>query len=203
MPRVAVNDQIPTSHEITELLQAWSQGDSEALAKLIPLVDRELKKIARAYMRKERPGHILQTTALVDEALIRLIRAEKINWDNRKQFYALIARRMRQILVEYARKQITKGGTRVEQVDVTEADKVTDKASEELLLLHEALLKLATLDARKANVVEHRYFGGFTFGEIAKLLGVSKATVEREWNLARAWLRREIYDGDTLESSEV
>ena len=190
------------THEITELLQAWSQGDSEALAKLIPLVDRELKKIARAYMRKERPGHILQTTALVDEALIRLIRAEKINWDNRKQFYALIARRMRQILVEYARKQITKGGTRVEQVDVTEADKLTDKASEELLLLHEALLKLATLDARKANVVEHRYFGGFTFGEIAKLLGVSKATVEREWNLARAWLRREIYDGDALESSE-
>lgn len=198
-----MNDHIPNSHEITELLQAWSQGNSEALAKLIPLVDRELKKIARAYMRKERPGHILQTTALVDEALIRLIRAEKINWDNRKQFYALIARRMRQILVEYARKQITKGGTRVEQVDVTEADKLTDKASEELLLLHEALLKLTTLDARKANVVEHRYFGGFTFDEIAKLLRVSKATVEREWNLARAWLRREIYDGDTLESSEV
>jgi len=191
------------THEITELLQAWSQGDSEALAKLIPLVDRELKKIARAYMRKERPGHILQTTALVDEALIRLIRAEKINWDNRKQFYALIARRMRQILVEYARKQITKGGTRVAQVDVTEADKLTDQASEELLRLNQALMKLETLDARKANVVEHHYFGGFTFGEIAKLLGVSKSTVEREWNLARAWLRREIDGSDALESSEV
>ena len=189
------------THEITELLQAWSQGDSEALAKLIPLVDRELKKIARAYMRKERPGHILQTTALVDEALIRLIRAEKINWDNRKQFYALIARRMRQVLVDYARKQITKGGTRVAQVDVTEADKLTDKASEELLRLHQALTKLATLDARKANVVEQRYFGGFTFGEIAKLLGVSKSTVEREWNLARAWLKREIY-GDPSGSSD-
>lgn len=203
LPRVAVNDQIPNSHEITELLQAWSQGDSEALDKLIPLVDRELKKIAHAYMRKERPGHILQTTALVDEALIRLIRAENIKWDNRKQFYALIARRMRQVLVEYARKQITKGGTRVAQVDITEADKLTDKASEELLLLHEALMKLAALDARKANVVEHRYFGGFTFEEIAKLLGVSKATVEREWNLARAWLRREIYGDDALESSEA
>jgi RNA polymerase sigma factor (TIGR02999 family) len=189
------------THQITELLQAWSRGDAEALARLMPLVDRELKKIAHAYMRKERPGHVLQTTALVDEALIKLIRAEKINWDNRKQFYALIAHRMRQVLVDYARKQITKGGTRVAQVDITEADKLTDKASEELLRLHQALTKLATLDARKASVVEHRYFGGFTFPEIAKLLGASKATVEREWNLARAWLRREI-DGDASESTE-
>ncbi|HEX5702281.1 MAG TPA: ECF-type sigma factor [Pyrinomonadaceae bacterium] len=187
-----MKDQTLNSHEITKLLQAWSQGDSEALAKLIPLVDRELKKIAHAYMRKERPGHILQTTALVDEALIRLIRADKINWDNRKHFYALIARRMRQVLVEYARKQITRGGTRVAQVEITEADKLTDKASEELLLLHEALMKLATFDARKATVVEQRYFGGFTFGEIAKLMGVSKTTVEREWNFARSWLKNEI-----------
>jgi len=191
------------AHEITELLQAWSKGDRQALAKLIPLVDRELKKIAHAYMRKERRGHILQTTALVDEALIRLIRAEKINWDNRKQFYALIARRMRQVLIDYARKQITKGGTRVAKVDVTEADRLTDKASEELLRLHQALMKLATLDARKADIVEKRYFGGFTFGEIAKFLGVSKSSVEREWNLARAWLRREINGSDALESSEV
>lgn len=190
------------THQITELLQAWSRGDSEALAKLMPLVDRELKKIAHAYMRKERPGHVLQTTALVDEALIKLIRAEKINWDNRKQFYALIARRMRQVLVDYARKQITKGGTRVAQVNVTEADKLTDKASEELLRLHQALTKLANFDARKANVVEHRYFGGFTFAEIAKLLEVSKATVEREWSLARVWLKREINGGDGSESKE-
>jgi|GEM_PF-373413 len=184
------------THEITELLQAWRQGDSEALAKLIPLVDRELKKMAHAYMRKERPGHILQTTALVDEALIRLIRAEKINWDNRKQFYALIARRMRQVMVEDARKLITKGGTRVAQVDVTEADNLTVEASKELLRLHQALTKLTTLDARKANVIELRYFGGFTFDEIAKLLEVSKSTVEREWKFARTWLRREIDGGD-------
>jgi RNA polymerase sigma-70 factor (ECF subfamily) len=200
LPPLVREDQMPNAHEITELLQAWSRGDTDALARLIPLVDRELKKIAHAYMRKERPGHILQTTALVDEALIRLIRAEKINWDNRKQFYALIARRMRQILVDYARKQITKDGTRVAQVDVTEADQLTDKASEELLCLHQALTKLETLDTRKAKIVEQRYFGGFTFAEIAKLLGVSKATVERDWNFARQWLRCEIY-GETLESN--
>lgn len=197
-----MKDQIANTHEITELLQAWSRGDAEALGKLIPLVDRELKKIAHAYMRKERPGHILQTTALVDEALIRLIRAEKINWDNRKHFYALIAQRMRQVLVDYARKQITKGGTRVAQVGVSEADKLPAKASEELLDLHQALTKLATLDARKAKIVEQHYFGGFTFAEIAKVLGVSKSTVEREWRFARSWLMSEIKDGESLKSSE-
>ena len=197
-----MKDQIANTHEITELLQAWSRGDAEALGKLIPLVDRELKKIAHAYMRKERPGHILQTTALVDEALIRLIRADKINWDNRKHFYALIAQRMRQVLVDYARKQITKGGTRVAQIGVSEADKLTAKASEELLDLHQALTKLATLDARKAKIVEQHYFGGFTFAEIAKVLGVSKSTVEREWRFARSWLMSEIKDGESLKSSE-
>ena len=160
-----MNDQIANSHEITELLQAWSRGDSEALAKLIPLADGELRKIAHSYMRKERPGHILQTTALVDEALMRLLRAEKISWENRKQFYGLIAYRMRQILVDCAREQITKGGTRMAQVGVSEADHLTKQTSEELLRLDQALLKLATLDERKAKVVEQRYFGGFTFSE--------------------------------------
>src|SRR6185503_7407716 len=161
---------MPNTHEITELLQAWSRGNSEALDKLIPLVDLELKKIAHAYMRKERPEHILQTTALVDEALLRFIRAEKIDWDNRKHFYALVAYRMRQILVEYARKQITAGGTRIAQVNVSEADKLTVRASEQLLQLHQALTKLATHDARKAKVVELRYFGNYTFDEIAEML---------------------------------
>lgn len=192
---------MPNTHEITELLQAWSKGDSDALDKLIPLVDQELKKIAHAYIRKERPGHILQTTALVDEALLRLIRAEKINWDNRKQFYGLIAYRMRQILVDYARRQITAGGTRIAQVGVSEADKLTVKASEEVLRLHEALTHLATFDVRKASVVELRYFGGYTYEEIAKILDVSKPTAERDWHFARKWLRCEI-DGDAaLKSS--
>ena len=193
---------MPQTHQITDLLKAWSEGDSEALAKLIPLVDRELKRIAHAYIRKERPGHILQTTALVDEALMRLIRAEKINWNSRKQFYALIAHRMRQILVDHARTQITGGGTRIAQVGVSDADQLTDKASEELLRLHEALTKLAKRDARKENVVELRYFGGYTFDEVAEILEVSKATVERDWNFAREWLKCEIYGDETLKSSE-
>jgi len=193
---------MPNTHEITELLKAWSRGDSEALDKLIPLVDLELKKIAHAYMRKERPEHILQTTALVDEALLRFIRAEKIDWDNRKHFYALIAYRMRQILVEYARKQITAGGTRIAQVNVSEADKLTVKASEELLQLHRALTKLATRDARKAKVVELRYFGGYTFDEIAEMLGIAKPTAERDWQFARKWLKCEIDSDETVKNSE-
>ena len=193
---------MPNTHEITELLQAWSLGDAEALDKLIPLVDQELKKIAHAYMRKERPEHILQTTALVDEALLRLIRTEKINWDNRKQFYGLIAYRMRQILVDYARRLITGGGTRIAQVGVSEADKLTVKASEELLELHLALTKLATRDARKAKVVELRHFGGYTLDEIAEMLEVSKATVERDWKFARSWLGSEMSGLDSLKNSE-
>jgi RNA polymerase sigma-70 factor (ECF subfamily) len=194
---------MPHAHEITELLQAWSRGDADALAKLIPLVDRELKKIAHAYMRKERPGHILQTTALVDEALIKLIREEKIDWNSRKHFYALTARRMRQVLVDHARKQITKSGTRVAHVAISEAQALTNKASEELLDLHRALTKLEIKDERKAKIVEQHHFGGFTFGEIAKMLGVSKSAVEREWNLARAWLSREIKGVETLRNGET
>jgi|SRR5215831_6769384 len=184
---------MPHTHEITELLQAWSNGDAEALNRLIPLVDYELKKVARAHLRRERPGHILQTTALMDEALIRLMETEQISWRDRKQFYSLVARRMHQVLVDYARKQIAaKRGNRPHQVDLKEADAFSPEASEELLMLHEALSKLTTLDPRKASVVELRYFGGLTLEEIAKLLATSKATVEREWALARAWLKCEI-----------
>jgi RNA polymerase sigma factor (TIGR02999 family) len=154
-------------------------------------------------MRKERPGHILQTTALVDEALMRLLRAENISWENRKQFYGLIAYRMRQILVDCAREQITKGGTRMAQVQVSEADHLTEQTSEELIRLDQALLKLQKLDERKAKVVEQRYFGGFTFSEIANLLGVAKPTVERDWNFARRWLRCEIYGDEDLKSGEA
>jgi RNA polymerase sigma factor (TIGR02999 family) len=195
---------MPQTHEITALLQAWSNGDSEALAKLIPLVDYELKKIAHAYICSERPGHILQTTALMDEALIRLMEAEKISWHNRKQFYALVARRMHQVLIDYARKQMAaKRGNRPDQVDFKELFDLPDKTSEELLMLHEALTKLETFDPRKASIVEHRYFGGLTLVEIAELMGISKATVEREWNFARNWLRCEIYGIGVLESPDT
>lgn len=190
------------THEITELLQAWSKGDSEALAKLIPLVDQELRNIAHAYMKGEKAGHTLQTTALVAEALIRLIQAENINWQSRKHFYALVAKRMRQVLIDHARQQLTaRRGNRAEHIDIDDAGFLSREKSKELIMLDEALIKLARTDERKEKIVEYRYFGGFTLEEIAEMLGVSATTVEREWRIARAWLKREIYD-DPSESSD-
>jgi len=187
-----------TSHEITELLQAWSRGDTQALEKLIPLVDRELKKIAHGLMRNERPGHILQTTALVHEALIRLMQGEKIDWQSRKHFFGIVAWRMRQILVERARQENAgKRGKRAEHVELTDTLVLTPEESEELILLDEALSKLARIDERKAKIVEYRHFGGLTLEEVAEMMNLSKSTIEREWRLARAWLKREI-----TESSE-
>lgn len=172
-------------HEITELLKAWSKGEREALEKLVPLVDKELRKIAHKYMRNERREHILQTTALVNEALIKLIR-ENVNWENRKQFYALVAKRMRQVLVDYARQE-----KKAEHIEVDEALPAQEK-SREIILLHDALTKLAKTDERKATIVECRYFIGLTIKEIADLLGISPKTVDRDWEFARAWLKREM-----------
>lgn len=193
---------MPQTHEITELLQAWSKGDSEALAKLIPLVDRELKKIAHAHMRNERPGHVLQTTALMDEALIKLMETKEISWHDRKHFYALIARRMHHVLVDYARKEgAARRGNRPILVDLEEAFKLPEELSKDLPLLHEALIKLAASDSRKANVIELHYFGGFTFEETAKILEVAKTTVERDWKFARSWLKNEISGLEKLKST--
>ncbi len=172
-------------HEITELLKAWSSGDTQALEKLVPLVDDELRKIAHNYMRNERSGHILQTTALVNEALIKLIR-ENISWENRKQFYALVAKRMRQVLVDYARRT-----ERADYVDVDDAV-IPDETPKEVLMLDQALTKLASIDQRKETIVECRYFIGLKLEEIAELLGVGQSTVEREWRFARSWLKREM-----------
>lgn len=171
--------------QITELLKAWGEGDTEALNRLVPLVDHELRKIAHNYMRNERPGHILQTTALVNEALMKMI-GENISWENRKQFYALVARRMRQVLVDYARKD-----RRVEYTDVDEA-LIPDEKPKELLMLDEALSKLADIDERKATIVECRYFIGLTLEQMADMLGVAPSTVERDWRFARSWLKREM-----------
>ncbi len=172
-------------HEITELLKAWSSGDTQALEKLVPLVDDELRKIAHNYMRNERSGHILQTTALVNEALIKLIR-ENISWENRKQFYALVAKRMRQVLVDYARRT-----ERADYVDVDDAV-IPDETPKEVLMLDQALTKLASIDQRKETIVECRYFIGLKLEEIAELLGVGQSTVERDWRFARSWLKREM-----------
>ena len=179
-------------HEITELLKAWNKGDSEARDRLVPLVEHELKKIARAYMSNERSGHILQTTALVNEAFLKLLR-ENITWANRKQFYALIAKRMRQVLIDYAKKQsAAKRGSRPEQIDPAELPDQPSERSKELLMLDQALTKLAEIDQRKATIVESRFFIGLSFEEIAKVLGTSAATVRREWNFAQAWLKNEL-----------
>jgi len=161
----------------------------------MPLVDRELRRLAHSYMSRERLGHTLQTTALINEALIRFIEGENIPWDSRVHFYSIVARRMRQILVEHARAQLAaKRGKRPDRVDISAARNLSTEQSEELIVLDAALHKLAEIDERKAKVVEYRYFGGFTEPEIAEMLNVSLATVEREWRLARSWLRREITD---------
>jgi RNA polymerase sigma-70 factor (ECF subfamily) len=184
---------MPSTHEITELLQAWSRGDPEALEKLIPLVDHELRKIAHAYMVKEKAGHLLQTTALINEALMKLIEGEPISWQNRKHFYSLVARRMRQVLIEYAREQLAaKRGKRAEHIDIADAVFLSAEMSEELVLLDEALTKLSEIDERKARIVEYRYFGGFTLEEIAKIFDLAPSTIERDWRFARSWLKREM-----------
>jgi len=184
------------THEITNLLQAWSRGDPEALEKLLPLVDLELKRIAHAFMLRERSGHTLQTPDLVNEALISLLSDQPIDWKNRKHFYAIVAWRMRKVLIQYARaRNAAKGRQDAEHVEVDE-NLLSDEMSEELIMLDEALRKLAKIDERKAKVVELRHFGGFTLEEIASMLDVAKITVERDWRFARSWLKREVIGDD-------
>ena len=193
-------DLMTNAHEITELLQAWRNGDTEALHKLVPLVDHELRKLAHFYMSRERAGHILQTTALVNEALMRLIASDQIDWQSRAQFYSIVARRMRQVLIEQARAQLAlKRGERPDAVSISAASELSIEKYQELVLLDEALTKLARFDERKSKVIQFRYFGGFTVEEVANILGVSTSTVEGEWRLARSWLRREMI-GETVSS---
>ena len=190
-----MNHKLSQTHQITDLLRDWSAGNAEALEQLIPLVDQELKKIAHAYMRKEKPGHTLQTTALVNEAVMRLL-GKEINWRSRRQFYALVAKRMRQVLVDYARAQCAaRRGAGVEHVNVDDVAGLSVEVSRELILLDEALTRLGHLDERKAKVVEYRYFGGFSLDEVAEILGVGPATVDREWKVARSWLKAQISAG--------
>lgn len=173
-------------HEITELLQAWRNGDKQALDKLIPLVDRELKKLAKRYMRNERAGHILQTTALVNEALIRLIR-ENISFGDRRHFYGIVARRMRQVLVDYANQRPGAEHVNVDDIDVPDKEK-----AHEIRMLEQALTKLGQIDERKLKVVECRFFIGLNNDEIAKFLGISSITIQRDWRFAKSWLKTEM-----------
>ena len=179
-------------HEITELLKAWSEGDPQALDKLLRLVDDQLRKVAHAYLRRERQGHTLQTNALVNEALIKLIGEPRIDWHSRKHFYALVAKRMRQVLTDYARKRLReKGPGNNEHIDLDNAV-ISPETFQELSLLDEALKKLAERDDFKAKIVEYRFFGGYTLKEVADLLEVSESKVERDWRFTRSWLKKEI-----------
>lgn len=181
------------NHEITDLLQAWSRGDSDALAKLLPLVDHELRRIAHAYMNKERSDHTLHTSTLVQEALVRLILSEPIDWTSRRHFYAILAWRMRHILVDHARARLAaKRGGGAEHINIDDAVYLSIEMSNELDLLDRALTKLAEIDRRKALIVELRYFGGFSIEEVADILDIAPSTVDREWRFARSWLRREM-----------
>jgi RNA polymerase sigma-70 factor, ECF subfamily len=179
------------THEITQWLTDWSNGDRSALEKLTPLVYRELHRLAQAYMRGERAGHALQTTALVNEAYLRLIEADRHGWQNRVHFYAVAAKLMRHILVDFARsRDRMKRGGRLEQVSLDEALTITADHSADLLNLDEALNALSKLDERQCQVVELRFFAGLTEPEIAEVLKVSQRTIQSDWRLARSWLLR-------------
>lgn len=180
-----------SSQEITRLLLAWREGDELALEALVPIVYEELRRLARRYMRGQRLGHTLQTTALVNEAYMRLVDADRVRWQDRAHFFAVSARLMRRILVDSARARnnLKRGGNRVTLDDAAEL--VPGRATD-LVALDDALTALAELSPRQSQIVELRYFGGFTETETAEVLGISERTVRREWRVARAWLFREL-----------
>ena len=179
----------PSQQEVTRLLEDWSGGDEDALEKLIPLIQPELHRLAHHYMSRERAGHTLQTTALLNEAYLRLVDNPKRDWHNRTHFTAAAAQLMRRIMVDRARERrsLKRGGDAM-KVSLDEVALVSEQRAEELLALDEALEKLAVQDPRKSQIVELRYFGGLTTEEIAAFLKISHRTVRREWRMARAWL---------------
>ncbi|HKX31186.1 MAG TPA: sigma-70 family RNA polymerase sigma factor [Blastocatellia bacterium] len=182
-----------STYDVTELLLAWCAGDESALESLIPLVHRELHHLAKRYMRRERAGHTLQTTALVNEAYLRLIDCNHVQWQNRVHFFAVAARVMRQILVDYAReRRSSKRGGQEIQIALDDAAEIPQARRVDLIALDEALQSLAQIDQRKSQVVELRFFVGLTIKEIAEVFKVSTRTVSREWELAQAWLYREM-----------
>jgi RNA polymerase sigma factor (TIGR02999 family) len=186
----------PSRHEITDWLASWSNGDELALEKLTPHVYRELHRLAQVYMRGERPGHPLQTTALVNEAYLRLIDADGMQWQNRAHFFAVAAKLMRHILVDFARaRDELKRGGGITPLSLDDVPTLSQERSAELIELDQALDKLAKLNERHSRVVELRFFVGLTEPEIAEVLHVSPRTVSSEWSLARAWLIRELSQG--------
>jgi RNA polymerase sigma factor (TIGR02999 family) len=178
--------------EVTQLLNAWCKGDASALEQLAPIVESELRRIARQYLSREAPGHTLQPTALINEAYLRLIEWNTLEWQSRAHFFAVAAKMMRRVLVNQAiaRTRRKRGGSAI-LVSLTGAGDVSDRGAD-IAALNEALMALAKMDTRKSELVELRFFGGLTAEETAEVLGISVRTVHREWDLARAWLFREL-----------
>jgi RNA polymerase sigma factor (TIGR02999 family) len=183
----------PATPNITQLLIAWNRGDQDALAQLTPLVYKELHRLAHRYLAGERRGHVLQTTALVNEAFVRLIDWRQVEWQSRAHFFGVAATLMRHILVQFAREQkaAKRGGDAIE-VSLSEATAVDARHNPDLVLLDEALGKLEKLDARQARIVELRFFGGLSLEETAEVVKVSVSTVRRDWRMAQAWLYQQL-----------
>src|SRR5436189_3710143 len=183
-----------SQQRVTELLAQWSHGDNAALVELTPLVYDELHRVAHHHLSRQRPDHTLQTTALVNEAYLRLADQTNPSWQNRAHFFAVAARAMRQILVSYARTQhAQKRGGGLLRIELDEAAFLSPEQSKEIVDLHEALERLATLDSRKAQVVELKYFGGLNYDEMAEVLKISRVTVRRDWEFAKIWLYTELH----------
>jgi len=181
------------AHQVTQLLQAWSEGDENALARLMPLVHDELHRLAHQHMRRESAGHVLQTSALINEAYLRLVDQPQIRWQGRAHFFGIAARLMRQILVDEARKRTAakRGGSLI-QVPLDEANVMVQEQAANVAALDDALQRLEAIDERQGKIVELRFFGGLSIEETAQVLKVSPGTVMRDWTFARAWLRNEM-----------
>jgi RNA polymerase sigma-70 factor (ECF subfamily) len=188
----------PSQHEVTRLLLDWRGGDRAALDQLVSIVHHELRRLARHYMRGERDGHTLQTSALINEAYLRLIDHTNIDWQNRAHFFGVAAQAMRRVLVDHARARgYQKRGAAAQVVELKEAAMLAEERASELVALDEALAGLERFDPRKAQVVELRYFGGLTGEETAEVLGLSAATVQREWQASKLWLLRALSDSSS------
>jgi RNA polymerase sigma factor (TIGR02999 family) len=188
---------LPATHEVTQLLKAWTGGDEQALEKLTPLVYRQLHQVAQRCMAGQRPDHTLQTTALVNEVYLRLVDCEQVNWQDRAHFFAVSARLMRRILIDFARSRgYQKRGAGATHIPLEEAPSVGSEPDPNLVALDDALKALAAVDERKAKVVELRFFGGLSIDETAEVLKVSVETVVRDWRLAKMWLLRELSEGN-------
>lgn len=187
--------------EVTQLLADWSKGDKSALDRLTPLIYGELRRLAHHYMSRERPGHTLQTTALVNEAYVRLINRRDVHWQNRDHFFAIAAQLMRSILVDHARQYgYSKRGGGARKISLDEAAVVSQDRTAEIVELDEALTRLAGFDSLQSRIVELRFFGGLTIKQTADVVGLSPATIKREWTTARAWLFRELDQSETDDS---